>query len=953
MRGPQPRGAILLATILLCLSSVPINVQAAGFGFDIRVSPVADVTYEGANVIFTVSIWNNGSEVENNVKLWVYKDSQNGEQIGDLDLLNLEVGETKRTYMWPIIAWGENAGQRTIYIAIESANGGKEQQDVGSIQLVAAPNLVAETIVLNASSTLLGGEELAFNVTYSNSGHAVANDVQGQIEILSKEGTPFAPRKTSSTFDIGDVPANTSSTTLEVAAALLNLEAPSGGSYSARFTIIHQAGDGEAPQMIETDDDVTTPLTVSQQADHAITLDRTESRAVMPIEGPWYVNGSITRYHDPSQETTVAIELYCTDLQVRLALKNVTISAGQDASSPFSFKVTDGELVDSGAVSSQDLDIFVEIQTDSNLANNRADGVLVFVAEPNVKVSAELLRTSDTTAQTGEVLTVRPGETVIWRVTLVNDGTQSVTGVGSVTWNEALGENAIEAARTINPSGDTTILFEFTAGENESQGSELNFIWTPNVNEWDRIPTDNTVQRLLNIATPNTVEFLSSTLIISPEPAEGELIPGTPYTISIQARFTKPGTYNIGCLADGDERIQTSFAEVTSDNLIGAMVCEFTVPSSRSGEIFTVAFSGDLSSNQTLIGYGSYERMVQKIDLNQQMAEEQASRKSVAVVLLVLVSILAIVALVFAIRLTDDQTEEEIERSIYAYCPHCDGPIEGDEEQCPHCDANLAKSSTSFRTCSGCDETIPAVMETCPYCGVEQSLTSHYERRERKVVEEIATPVTSVPTMDAVEEDQGYAIGEEDFDAIAGEFGSGEDAAATQWESELETAERTFSELEAAHLAEVAIDDMADGEIITPLLDRASKGLELNDVIGASDQRRALKDDGSELSASDASIRKDIYDVTGEEGVLPGEEVSIRGMMTDPGIAGNVVPDAEGLVDFSGIEAGHGAPPPTVEHKKAVRRKAARRRSQNDGTGKENNVEEAKQPSDEETTPSE
>ncbi|HJN55320.1 MAG TPA: CARDB domain-containing protein, partial [Candidatus Poseidoniales archaeon] len=219
---------------------------------------MADVTYEGANVIFTVSIWNNGSEVENNVKLWVYKDSQNGEQIGDLDLLNLEVGETKRTYMWPIIAWGENAGQRTIYIAIESANGGKEQQDVGSIQLVAAPNLVAETIVLNASSTLLGGEELAFNVTYSNSGHAVANDVQGQIEILSKEGTPFAPRKTSSTFDIGDVPANTSSTTLEVAAVLLNLEAPSGGSYSARFTIIHQAGDGEAPQMIETDDDVTT-----------------------------------------------------------------------------------------------------------------------------------------------------------------------------------------------------------------------------------------------------------------------------------------------------------------------------------------------------------------------------------------------------------------------------------------------------------------------------------------------------------------------------------------------------------------------------------------------------------------------------------------------------------------------------------------------------------------------
>ena len=78
-------------------------------------------------------------------------------------------------------------------------------------------------------------------------------------------------------------------------------------------------------------------------------------------------------------------------------------------------------------------------------------------------------------------------------------------------------------------------------------------------------------------------------------------------------------------------------------------------------------------------------------------------------------------------------------------------------------------------------------------------------------------------------------------------------------------------------------------------------------------------------------------------------------MMTDPSIVGNEVPDAEGLVDFSGLEAGHSLTPPAQEQpKKAVRRKAARRRSpQNDGTGQESGVKKADHPTDEENTPSE
>ena len=86
------------------------------------------VTYEGQDVIFTVSIWNNESEDENNVKLWVYKNDLNGEQIGPLDIVDFAVGETTRTFFWPNIGWGEDNGVRTVYVAIESADGQKSNR---------------------------------------------------------------------------------------------------------------------------------------------------------------------------------------------------------------------------------------------------------------------------------------------------------------------------------------------------------------------------------------------------------------------------------------------------------------------------------------------------------------------------------------------------------------------------------------------------------------------------------------------------------------------------------------------------------------------------------------------------------------------------------------------------------------------------------------------------------
>ena len=68
---------------------------------------------------------------------------------------------------------------------------------------------------------------------------------------------------------------------------------------------------------------------------------------------------------------------------------------------------------------------------------------------------------------------------------------------------------------------------------------------------------------------------------------------------------------------------------------------------------------------------------------------------------------------------------------------------------------------------------------------------------------------------------------------------------------------------------------------------------------------KSLKDDGEDedgaawttLSASDAEIRGDLYELTGEEGVMPGEKVVVGMGLTDSSLAGNEITEAS--ADFA------------------------------------------------------
>ena len=267
--------------------------------------------------------------------------------------------------------------------------------------------------------------------------------------------------------------------------------------------------------------------------------------------------------------------------------------------------------------------------------------------------------------------------------------------------------------------------------------------------------------------------------------------------------------------------------------------------------------------------------------------------------------------LVAAIILTRER-EEEVERDIFNYCPACDGELEGDENRCPHCSFNLRKARSQFHDCHECGESIPDLMENCAYCGAEQDVSQFFERRERRVrdVPE-EKELVSLP-----EEDENEIVsGSEDFADAVKEFGYDESNLEDEWDENVVAAEQEVTAAyDLRNADEIAMEDMTEEEIeamqnqVVPTLktvEESFEGHDLDAFLPSKDEMKSLKDDGKDkdgaawttLSASDAEIRGDLYELTGEEGIMPGDKVVVGMGLTDSSLAGNEISEAS--ADFA------------------------------------------------------
>lgn len=297
----------------------------------------------------------------------------------------------------------------------------------------------------------------------------------------------------------------------------------------------------------------------------------------------------------------------------------------------------------------------------------------------------------------------------------------------------------------------------------------------------------------------------------------------------------------------------------------------------------------------------SLSRSYQTINPNGNNAAGDASSSGTATILGF--SALALVGILIAAFLLTREREEEVERDIFDYCPACDGELEGGEDRCPHCSFNLKKARNQFHDCHECGESIPDLIENCAYCGAIQDVASFFERRERR---EPKAPKTFIALPEDEEDDEDEIVtGQENFDETIREFGFDEEQLEEEWDENIEAAE---AEVEAAYdrrYADViAEEEMTEEEleayksqVTTTIRKSSSADHDIDAIIRGKKSMKAVKEDDSELSASDADIREQLFEITGEEGVLPGEKVQVGMQISDSSLAGNEVQEAS--MDFT------------------------------------------------------
>ena len=907
-----PKAAIIVALLLVGL--IPLSVQAGDSGgvqssaTQLSLTPQNPVM--GGSVDIEVGLYNSAQSVAFNVQVAFYKNSISPQN----RLLQDEITITGGEFTTVSATWnGLTEGVQKVWFEF-SAGGDTPVQFNEEFTVQGLPNLRVDSASVDQSQPVYSGDVIDFSALVLNSGTV---DAAGSNLLLSVP---------ESADVILSTPALTAGSSAWVNTTII---APSSGIHLIEAT---PDIDNSIYEASETGKTETVQLVVSSRMDLSFKDGLTVESDPEALEGPWMVSGTIVRTNGTGPANIPMV------LEINNPLGGVVMGApftvqiigtgyAEQAFSAELNSSTIGSLPDGDHVVTARINPFGESGFEQESTDNdEASGMLTISPIPDVNVDPPLCT----------ACTVQSGDDVEWRITVTNTGDKAVRGYIEYTFDGINGQSP-QITLADGEILTWTVSLPTNLGEHEALFSGN---WVAAVGSWDdnkqnsKFSTSAQVESKLKLSW----EYASLSVVDADNaPAASPLQDGAEYTLSINMTSKETGSANFSC-DDGSGNILSTVATtvaVRGDRV--SLSCTFTATAAMT----TVRFIPEETSIADLFTM-SFATMAAA-----DTADDSASSDAGTMTLFGIGALILVGVLVAAVLLTRER-EEEVERDIFDYCPACDGELEGTEDRCPHCSFNLKKARSQFHDCHECGESIPDLLDNCAYCGAEQDVSSFFEQRQRKERKETVKETVALPE----EEDEDRIVtGTQNFAETVKEFGFDEEHLEEEWDANIEAAE---AEVEAAydrrHADEVALEEMTDDEVeeyksqvVTTLKSSRdeSPDHDLEAILASKGELRSLDADDGELSASDASIRERLFEITGEEGVLPGEKVTVGMTLTDSALAGNEVVEATANFSFDDDDLPLSGSTKTAEEqredakaRKPVRRRSARQRKK-DETEKE------------------
>jgi len=778
---------------------------------------------------------------------------------------------------------GNPFGSHSVVLVV--THSGESDNVSKSIQVSGLADLTAAAVMVSPTAGLHQGDVVNLSVEVTNAGNldAGASHLLLQLDgnLLTEMQVPPLP--------VGQ------STTMQT-----SFNAPTAGEHQVTaFVNSQSSADGIVESNVGNNEATSSIFSVLADPDYLHHAQPNPQVSVSTpfgaLSGPWTLSGDILRMGGEG-DSSIDVAILLVEGQTETVVRSFSLSFSE--TSPLQsweqvLTSTELQITEAGQYLLR-VRIDPSRQVPQSIQfNDDLDVSITNNAVPNVAVSPLAAASSDT---------VLPGESVTFEVTVTNIGVIAVIGSLSATFDgQALSP---QLGLGIPAGEERTFTFLAPAAGDVNRLISFSASWTANEDSHDANLDDNTAFGSVTLHSSLTLRFMQETE--SWTPSDTPLVYGTTYTYTIEVTATEgSGDETFTCLDHLDNRVLSS----NRSTFTGAgdshyVICTFKAEETGPFELYIVPEGGTVAtwtSSWTIsaTGQGEYES-------NDNSVTQGAILFIVAAILLI-----AVLAAAWVLTRT---SEEEAERETFDYCPTCDGEIEGDEEICPHCDFDLAAGQSQFHDCSKCNSNIPDLMDHCPYCGEVQDVSSFYEKRERK--ERVITEEVE----EKVDWDE-IVTGTDSFDETLDELGFDADQYESEWDSKLQAAEKDIDEAEEwRDEQQIDPEDAESGDQIADTHLRAAvraHQVDIDDIIGDKEGRRHLTDEQVELTASDAKIRSDIFELTGEEGVLPGDHVSVD-FIPDQTFVGNELKEAKDVTDFTVEEDDDGE----VKKHRAPRRKS-------------------------------
>ncbi|MEC8707312.1 MAG: CARDB domain-containing protein [Candidatus Thermoplasmatota archaeon] len=897
----EPKAKAVVILTLLLVSVLPLSAQAGESGgvqsSAVQMSLNPSNPLMGGSVDVEVMLYNSQQTDAFSVEVAFYKENISP----DNRLLFDQVTIPAESWYTASTTWsGLTEGVHKIWFEF-SAGGDVQVRFNKEFTVAGLANLRIDSVTIDTSTPVYAGDSVALSTHVLNSGTVDAPASKLLVQV------PQSPDV------LLDTPALTAGSSAWVNTTIT---APSSGVHSVQVTPDAENVIEEASEMNKL---TAVDLTVATRMDLSFKDGLTITTAEGALEGPWTVEGTMVRTNGTGP----------LDVPVWVQLPNpsgglitsqpftVSFSGVGYSEQPFTTQLTSSTL---SSLSEGDHIVTAKINpfNEANLQQERTDndeasGVLTIYPIPDVYVDANALPT---------VPSVQSGEDIEWRVTMENTGDIGVSGNIQYEFDGVQGQSPpilLDAGEAFTWTVSLSTALGAHTAEFEGQ-------WVAAPGSWDANKQNSIATGSVMVESKLKLNWEYATFDLRDaenNTAELPLTDGEAYTLTIGLTSQETGSANYTCQDSSNTVLSSMEVDIVNRGDRASLSCTFAATASMT----TVRLiPEDASISSTL------SRSFATLATNADGDGAGSSSETGTVALFGAIAVALIGALVAAVVLTRER-EEEVERDIFEYCPACDGELEGTEDRCPHCSFNLKKARNQFHACHACGETVPDLMENCPYCGAQQDVSSFFERRERReprqaVKEEVALP----------EEDENEIVtGTQNFADAVKEFGFDEEHLEEEWDTNIEAAE---AEVEAAYdrryADEIAMEDMTEEEleaykeqVTTTLSARRSDDVQdLDSILSEKGELKSLAEETGELSASDAAIREQLFEITGEDGVLPGEKVNIGMSLTDSSFAGNEVSEATANFSFDEKEE---KPPATAKAKAdgdapAKGRKAVRRR---------------------------